>query len=77
MDVSASMLAQDFSPNRMEAAKDIISSFLDRSRGNRIGTIVFSGKPFLFAPLTHDTDFLTQQIRSVSTESIRQDSIAS
>lgn len=54
MDISLSMLAKDFSPNRLESSKDIAASFI-RDRGpDRIGLVVFSGQSFTLCPLTTD-----------------------
>jgi len=72
LDVSNSMQAADFTPTRIEWAKQVVTSFLQWSTGNRIGTVLFSGQPFLFAPLTHDTDFLIEQVDSISTDSIQE-----
>ncbi|MBN1780112.1 VWA domain-containing protein [bacterium] len=54
LDVSASMLAEDIKPNRLEKAKHEISSIIDRLEGDRIGLIAFSGKAFVQCPLTLD-----------------------
>lgn len=54
MDVSLSMLAKDFKPNRIEAAKDVITSFIDARPNDRIGLVVFSGNAFTQCPLTTD-----------------------
>jgi Ca-activated chloride channel homolog len=54
MDISVSMLAKDFMPNRLESSKDIAASFI-RDRGpDRIGLVVFSGQSFTLCPLTTD-----------------------
>lgn len=54
MDVSASMLAQDFKPNRLEASKKLAMSFIDSRPDDRIGLVVFSGESFTQCPLTTD-----------------------
>lgn len=54
LDTSFSMDATDVSPSRMERARYIASSLIDRLRGNRIGLIVFSGSAFVQCPLTLD-----------------------
>jgi len=54
MDVSLSMLAKDFKPNRMEAAKEVIISFIEARPNDRIGLVVFSGNAFTQCPLTTD-----------------------
>ncbi len=54
IDVSGSMLARDFEPNRMVAAKEVAAKFVaDRSR-DRIGLVVFAGESFTQSPLTTD-----------------------
>ncbi len=54
LDVSASMLAEDIKPNRLEKAKHEISRFIDMLRGDRIGLIAFAGDAFVQCPLTLD-----------------------
>ena len=44
IDQSSSMLAQDFKPNRLEAAKDVAKTFIKERRGDRLGIIVFAGE---------------------------------
>lgn len=54
LDVSNSMLAQDYSPSRMERAKLAISSLVDRLQGDRVGLIIFAGTSFVQLPITTD-----------------------
>ena len=54
LDVSNSMLAEDFTPNRLERAKMAISRLVDRMRDNRIGLIVFAGNAYVQLPVTSD-----------------------
>lgn len=54
LDVSNSMLAEDFSPNRLERAKLAISRLVDKMRDNRIGLIVFAGGAYIQLPVTAD-----------------------
>jgi len=54
LDVSASMLAEDIKPSRLEKAKHEISSFIDILEGDRIGFIAFAGEAFVQCPLTLD-----------------------
>ncbi len=60
LDISGSMLAEDFSPNRMEAAKQTALEFIDMRPGDRIGMTVFSGESFTLAPLTTDHRMLKE-----------------
>ena len=54
MDVSSSMLAMDFEPNRLEAAKKEAADFINTRENDNIGLIVFSGESFTYSPLTTD-----------------------
>lgn len=54
LDISGSMLAEDFRPNRLESAKQTALSFIDMRPGDRIGVTVFSGESFTLSPLTTD-----------------------
>ena len=54
LDVSNSMLAEDYSPNRLERAKLAISRLVDKLREDRIGLIVFAGNSFVQLPVTTD-----------------------
>lgn len=54
IDVSASMLAQDFKPNRLEVSKKMAMSFIDARPDDRIGLVVFSGESFTQCPITTD-----------------------
>jgi Ca-activated chloride channel family protein len=65
LDISGGMLAQDFSPNRMEAAKNVASEFIDNRPADRIGLVIFSGESFTMCPLTTDRSVLKAQLYSV------------
>ena len=54
LDVSGSMLARDFRPDRLEAAKEVAGSFISDRYGDRIGLVVFAGEAFTQSPLTTD-----------------------
>lgn len=54
MDISGSMLAEDFKPNRLGAAKEVAEDFIKGRPGDRIGLVVFSGESFTQCPLTTD-----------------------
>jgi Ca-activated chloride channel family protein len=58
MDISSSMLATDFSPNRLEAVKKTAKDFIDERISDRIGVLVFAGESFIQCPLTVDKDVL-------------------
>ncbi|HMN33081.1 MAG: VWA domain-containing protein [Chitinophagaceae bacterium] len=65
MDISGSMLAQDFKPNRIEAAKKVASDFVINRPTDRIGLVIFSGESFTQCPLTTDQNTLLEQIKHV------------
>ena len=70
LDVSNSMLAQDYYPNRLERAKLAISRLVDKLQGDRIGLIVFAGQSFVQLPIT--TDYVSAKIflNTIGTESV-------
>ena len=58
IDVSASMLARDFQPDRITAAKEVAGSFIADRYGDRIGLVAFAGEAFTQSPLTTDQSTL-------------------
>ena len=54
LDVSLSMLAKDFKPNRIEVAKEVLIDFIDARPNDRIGLVIFGGEVFTQCPLTND-----------------------
>ncbi len=54
IDISGSMLARDFEPDRLVAAKDVVGSFIRDRYGDRIGLVAFAGEAFTLSPLTTD-----------------------
>lgn len=65
IDVSGSMTAQDFTPNRMEAAKKVAEDFVDNRPSDRIGVVIFAGESFTQCPLTTDHYVLKSQIAQI------------
>ncbi len=65
LDISSSMLAEDFRPNRIEAAKDVASEFIAGRRNDRIGLVVFSGESFTQCPLTTDHAVLLNLFKDI------------
>ena len=65
VDVSSSMLARDFKPDRLEAAKDVAIEFIAGRPNDRIGLIVFSGESFTQCPLTIDHAVLTNLFKDI------------
>lgn len=70
LDVSNSMLAKDYSPNRLERAKLAISRLSDKLQDDRIGLIVFAGTSFVQLPVTTDYVSAKMFLNSISTESV-------
>ena len=70
LDVSNSMLAEDYSPNRLERAKLAISRLVDKLRDDRIGLIVFAGNSFVQLPVTTDYVSAKMFLNSISTDSV-------
>jgi Ca-activated chloride channel family protein len=67
MDYSASMLAKDFKPDRLEAARDVAMHFIDDRPNDRIGLVVYEGEAFTQCPLTTDHDLLKNLFSKVRT----------
>ncbi len=65
LDVSGSMKAQDFRPDRLEAAKDVAIEFIDGRPADRIGLVIFSGEAFTQCPLTTDHAVLKNLFRDI------------
>lgn len=70
LDVSNSMLAEDYSPNRLERSKLAISRIVDRLAGDRVGLVVFAGQAFVQLPIT--TDYVSAKIflKTINTGSV-------
>lgn len=71
MDLSGSMLAEDFKPNRLEAAKKVAADFIDGRKNDRMGLVVFAGEAFTQVPLTIDHQVLLKQLGSLKSGTIR------
>jgi Ca-activated chloride channel family protein len=69
LDVSRSMLAEDVAPSRLERAKSDVRDLLTHLKGDRVGLIVFAGKPILKVPLTLDQGFFQLVLEEVDTSS--------
>lgn len=70
MDVSTSMLARDFKPDRISAAKDIAIEFISQRPSDRIGIVVFAGESYTQCPLTTDRATLINLMKEVQTDLI-------
>ncbi len=65
LDISGSMLAEDFKPNRIEAAKEVIDNFIKGRTSDRIGLVIFSREAFTQCPLTIDYPVLRNLLKEV------------
>ena len=70
MDVSTSMLARDFKPDRISAAKDIAIEFISQRPSDRMGIVVFAGESYTQCPLTTDRATLINLMKEVQTDLI-------
>jgi len=70
LDISRSMEMEDFTPNRLEAAKDVATKFINGRKQDRIGLVVFSGDAFSLTPLTTDYDLLKSYLKDLSFDMI-------
>jgi Ca-activated chloride channel homolog len=66
MDVSASMLSQDFKPNRLTVSKQLANAFIDKRQYDRIGLVTFSGEAITNCPLTTDHNTLKNILDNVT-----------
>lgn len=71
MDISGSMLAEDFKPNRLEAAKKVAADFIEGRKNDRMGLVVFAGEAFTQVPLTIDHQVLLKQLGAVKSGLVR------
>lgn len=65
IDVSASMLAKDLKPNRLEALKIVASEFVDRRPNDRIGIVIYAGESFTQTPITSDKEIIKRTISEI------------
>jgi len=65
IDISTSMLARDFKPDRLEAVKKVAKEFIAKREGDRIGLVVFSGESFTQCPVTVDHEILYHLIDNI------------
>lgn len=70
LDISGSMLAEDFKPNRLEAAKETAIKFIEKRTNDRIGIVVFASTGFTQCPLTIDHDILKNLMKDIKTDMI-------
>jgi Ca-activated chloride channel family protein len=65
LDISGSMLAEDFTPNRIGAAKQVAEEFIDGRTNDRIGLVIFAAESFTQCPLTTDYPVLKSLLKEV------------
>ncbi len=73
IDVSGSMLAKDLKPNRMEALKDVASSFVENRPNDRIGIVVYASEAYTKTPVTSDKSVVLEAIKSIKYDNVLQD----
>jgi len=66
LDISESMLAEDFKPNRIEASKKVALDFIESRPNDRIGLVIFSGEAFTQCPLTTDHSVLKNLFKDIN-----------
>ena len=65
LDISSSMLARDFNPDRLEAAKDVAAKFVAARESDNMGLVIFAGESLTGVPMTTDRSALTNYISSI------------
>lgn len=73
MDVSGSMLAKDFRPNRMEALKRVAADFVEERPNDRIGLVVYASEAYTKTPVTSDKAVVLDAINSIKYDNVLQD----
>ena len=76
LDISSSMLADDFLPNRLEAVKETAMNFIYNREEDRIGILVFAGESFIQCPLTIDKSILKSLVSEIKVASKEYDGTA-
>ena len=71
LDISSSMLAEDFKPNRIEAAKKVALDFIDGRPNDLIGLVIFSGQSFTQCPLTSDHAVLKNLLKDIKSGMVK------
>lgn len=70
LDLSQSMLREDFNPNRLEKAKILLGEFLNKRPNDRISLVVFGGDAYTKVPLTFDHDIVSKMVKEMSVNDI-------
>ena len=75
-DISGSMTERDFEPNRLEAAKEVATQFVQQRPGDRIGIVIFSNQSFTLCPITTDHNAVLAQIRNIQSGYLQDEGTA-
>ena len=70
LDLSQSMLQDDFSPNRLEKAKEVLGEFIDKRGNDRLSLIVFGGDAYTKVPLTFDHNVVKEMVSKLTVNDI-------
>ena len=76
IDVSASMLARDLDPNRLEATKEVASDFVRNRPGDRIGLVVYAGESFTQTPITSDKSIVLSSLEDIEYNNVLENGTA-
>jgi Ca-activated chloride channel homolog len=76
LDVSGSMRAEDFKPNRLSVAKAALKSFIEKRPNDRIGLVIFAGDAYLQSPLTVEHEILFDIVDDIDFDSVSEDGTA-
>lgn len=76
IDVSASMLARDLDPNRLEATKEVAANFIKNRPGDRLGLVVYAGESFTKTPLTSDKAIVLSALEDVEYNDVLENGTA-
>jgi len=75
-DISGSMNEKDFTPNRLEASKEVALNFVNNRPGDRLGVVIFSRQSFTLCPLTTDKNTVLSQINNIRSGYLEEDGTA-
>lgn len=70
LDLSKSMLQEDFNPNRLEKSKELLSKFISQRINDRIGLVIFGGDAYTKIPLTFDNSMLREVVEKIKVDDI-------
>ena len=70
LDLSKSMLQEDFNPNRLEKSKELLSKFISQRVNDRIGLVIFGGDAYTKIPLTFDNSMLREVVEKIKVDDI-------